>query len=73
VLLAKASEMDVRRVSNFENHDRGEFTSTWMLLTNNSDFFTQPEVTGKVRQPTQDAKARLWTDDYSSLLPYIRW
>ena len=71
VLLAKASGMDVRRVSNFENHDRGEFTSTWTLLTNNSDFFTQPEVTGKVRQPTQDAKARLWTDDYSSLLPYI--
>jgi len=72
-LLAKASGMDVRRVSSFENHDRGEFTATWMLLTDNSSFFTQPEVAGRVRNPVEDPKVRLWTDNYSSLLPLLRW
>jgi hypothetical protein len=73
VSLAQAAGMDVRRVSSFENHDRGEFTATWMLLTNNAGFFSQPEVASKVHQPAEVPKARLWTDDYSSLLPYIRW
>jgi len=73
VLLAKASGMNVRRVSSFENHDRGEFTATWMLLTSDSRFFTQPEVASRARKPTEDTKVRLWTDDYSSLLPLLRW
>ena len=72
-LLAQAAGMDVRRVSTFANHDRGEFSATWMLLTTNASFFMQPEVTAKVRQSVVDPRTRLWTDDYSSLLPYIRW
>jgi hypothetical protein len=72
-LLAKAAGMDARRVSSFENHDRGEFTATWMLLTNDSSFFTQPEVASRVRKPNEDPKVRLWTDDYSSLLPLLHW
>jgi hypothetical protein len=72
-LLAKNAGMDVRRVSSLENHDRGEFSATWILLANNSSFFSQPEIAAKVRQSGVDPKARLWTDDYSSLLPYIRW
>jgi spermidine synthase len=72
-LLGKAAGMDARRVSSFENHERGEFTATWMLLTENSTFFAQPEVASRVHKPTEDPKARLWTDDYSSLLPLLRW
>jgi len=72
-MLAKAAGMDVRRVSSFENQPRGEFTATWMLATDNAGFFAQPEVASKVRQPAEDSKIPLWTDDYSSLLPLIRW
>ena len=72
-LLAQAAGMDVRRVSSIANEQRGEFTATWMLLTTNSSFFAQPAVASQVREPARDAKARLWTDDYSSLLPLIRW
>jgi spermidine synthase len=71
--LAKAAGMDVRRVSSFANEQRGEFTATWMLLTDNAGFFTQPEVASRVRQPAEDSKVHLWTDDYSSLLPLLRW
>jgi predicted O-methyltransferase YrrM len=72
-LLAKAAGMDVRRVSSLANERRGEFTATWMLLTDNPNFFAEPEVASGVRQPANDPKAKLWTDDYSSLLPLIRW
>jgi spermidine synthase len=72
-LLAKAAGMDARRVSSFANEQRGEFTATWMLLTDSQSFFTQPEVASQVREPAEDSKVRLWTDDYSSLLPLIRW
>jgi spermidine synthase len=71
--LAKAVGMDVRRVSSFANEQRGEFTATWMLLTSNPSFFTQPEVASRVRQPADNSKVYLWTDDYSSLLPLLRW
>jgi hypothetical protein len=73
VQLARAANLDVRRVTSFENHDRGEFTATWMLLTNNAAFFNQPEVADKVNQPVADPRIPLWTDDYSSLLPLLRW
>jgi spermidine synthase len=73
ILLAKAAGMDLRRVSSFANEPRGEFTATWMLLTNNASFFTRPEVATHVRQPEDDPSVRLWTDDYSSLLPLVRW
>jgi spermidine synthase len=72
-LLAKNAGMDVRRVTSLENTDRGEYNATWMLLTNSSAFFTQPDVEAGIRQPRTDPKARLWTDDYSSLLPLLRW
>ncbi|MGA2046914.1 MAG: fused MFS/spermidine synthase [Terracidiphilus sp.] len=73
VQLAKSAGMDVRRVSSFENHDLGEFTATWMLLTSNSNFFAQPEVAVRARKPADASSAKVWTDDYSSLLPILHW
>ena len=72
-LLGKAAGMEVRRVSSAENPARGEFTATWMLMTANAGFFNQPDVASRVRPPSEDARLRPWTDDYSSLLPLLRW
>lgn len=72
-LLAKEAGMEARRVSSLANDNRGEFTATWMLLTNNPDFFAQPQVAGQIHIPAEDARVHLWTDDYSSLLPLVRW
>ena len=73
MLLANSAGMDVRRVTSAANDERGEFTATWMLLTDSPNFFAQPQVAAAARVPVADNKARLWTDDYSSLLPLIRW
>ena len=72
-LLAKAAGMKAMRVSSFSNDAIGEFSATWVLLTDNDVFFSQPEVSGRVNQPEERAGLRLWTDDYSSLLPVLRW
>ena len=61
------------RVSSFANESRGEYTATWILLTDSPDFFTRPEVISHARPPMLKPGLRLWTDDYSALLPLIRW
>jgi len=71
-LLAKAAGMTARRVSSPPNDKSGEFTSTWVLLTDNAGFFSLPEV-AHASAPDENPRARLWTDDYSSLLPLLRW
>ncbi len=72
-LLAKDAGMKSMHVTSLQNEERGEFTADWMLLTDNPDFFNQPEVASRVRPPVENPKLRLWTDDYSSLLPLIHW
>jgi SAM-dependent methyltransferase len=72
-LLAKSAGMKAMRVSSIANDDRGEFKSHWMLLTNDAGFFSLPEVAGKAHQPAENSRVHLWTDDYSSLLPILRW
>jgi spermidine synthase len=74
-LLAKAGGMKAMRVSSLLNDQRGEFTATWMLLTDpdNDAFFRQPEIAKQARQAVENPRVKLWTDDYSSLLPILRW
>jgi hypothetical protein len=71
-LLAQAAGMQVRTVHSFADDQRGEFSSTWVLATNNAAFFTLLGVRGLPRQTEQRGGLRLWTDDYSSLLALLR-
>jgi len=70
--LAKAASMPAMRVTNPPNDARGEFSATWMLLTDNQGFFRQPDVAVRVHTPREQANLRPWTDDYSSLLTLLR-
>ena len=71
--LAKAAGMQAMLFSSPENPERGEFSATWMLVTANQDFFMVPEVFNHASKPDLRVKVRPWTDDYSSLLPLLRW
>jgi spermidine synthase len=72
-LLAKAAGMQAMRVANAPNDEIGEFGATWMLVSDNQQFFSQPEVARRARPAATRPGLRLWTDDYSSLLPVLRW
>jgi hypothetical protein len=72
-LLAASVGMQARRISSMANEPRGEFNSTWVLVSDNSAFFAQPEVAAHSYPIEPKAGLRLWTDDYSALLPVLRW
>ncbi len=72
-LLAKAANMRAVRVSTILRPDRGEFNSAWMLLSDNPAFFAEPEVLKAGRMPEERPGMKLWTDDFSSLLPVLSW
>jgi len=72
-LLAASAGMQARRVSTGSLQQPGEYTSTWMLVTADPDFFAQPQLSAVARLPEPNPDLKVWTDDYSALLPLIRW
>ena len=72
-LLAQHAGMQVVRVATQANDNLGEFSATWMLVTDNTAFLLQPEVAAASSPALLQPGLRLWTDDYSALLPLLRW
>jgi spermidine synthase len=72
-LLAASAGMQARRVSTGSARLPGEFASTWMLMTADPSFFTQPELSAVAHLPESRPDIKVWTDDYSALMPLIRW
>jgi SAM-dependent methyltransferase len=72
-LLGASADMEVRHVLSKENDKRGEYNATWMLVTDNAAFFLQPDLVAHAFGPDTRPGLRLWTDDYSALLPLLRW
>ncbi len=71
--LARSAGMTAMRVSSLPNEDRGEFGASWMLVTYNSSFFQQSGVAGHAHAGQLQPNLKLWTDDYSSLMPVLFW
>ena len=71
-LLAQNAGMQARRVIQ-PRQPRPWLPSTWILVSADPGFFLKPEVFNNSHAPDQNPTARLWTDDYSSLLPLLRW
>ncbi len=71
--LALAAGLQARRVSTPGDFAPGEFGATWMLVTANQDFLDLPEIAGHSTPAQLKPGLRTWTDDYSALLPVLRW
>jgi spermidine synthase len=67
--LANSAGMEAREVTDEEDDPDSKWVSTWVLLTTNGDFLRMPEMHPLIRR----TGVKAWTDDYSSLLPLIRW
>lgn len=78
-LLAESAGMQARLVSSVvdpndpSSGQPGEFSATWVLVTNNQEFLSQPIVATLGFPIKRKPGLRLWTDDYSALLPVLRW
>jgi hypothetical protein len=55
------------------NESIGAYRSTWVLVTADPDFFSQPTIFNRALPIAPVKNLQAWTDDYSSLLPILRW
>jgi spermidine synthase len=58
-------------VTTEDNDDTGAFSSDWVLVTANEKFLALPEIADASAKIEPKPGLRLWTDDYSSLLPIL--
>ena len=61
-----------REVDTDPDEARGESRSAWVLITANPQFFTK-QALANAQTLQLNPRVRLWTDQYSSLLPILRW
>jgi hypothetical protein len=60
--------------------DQGALSSIWVLVTKDMDILAQSQIAEAARPIVRrwpltswTGRLGLWTDDYSSLLPILRW
>ena len=71
-LLGESQHLEIRDINSPSNDERGEFRAEWVVMTSDPTFFSQPEVSPYTEFIIPKNDLKLWTDDYSSLLPLIR-
>ena len=59
-------------VSSDDDEEHGADKADWVLVTANQDFLSQPEIQKAGVKVQRLPRLRLWTDDYTSLLPVLR-
>jgi hypothetical protein len=75
VLAREAQQAGMRSVTVHSAGDEnsGIFIADWVLLTKNEQFLMQPEVAHTAHPSILRSSVSLWTDDYSSILPILKW
>jgi len=51
----------------------GGYAADWVLVTSNQKFLALPDVSSKTADIEPKPGLRLWTDDYRSLWPVLKW
>ncbi|NYF91642.1 fused MFS/spermidine synthase [Tunturiibacter empetritectus] len=70
--LAHAADMQAKLIESQPDDSLGAYRATWILLTSSPTFFDQPEIASAASAVPIDARLRVWTDDYSSILPILQ-
>jgi MFS family permease len=75
VVAAIAANAGLRAVSVHSHADEqnGFYYANWILVTANQTFLQQPEIINNGFPTPERADVRLWTDNYSSVFPLLRW
>jgi hypothetical protein len=69
--LADYLQLDTVFIINDGGDDERGYWSAWMLVTRSGEFLEQPEIAGQSSPQRVYEGFRLWTDDYSSVLPTL--
>lgn len=60
-------------ISTADNDPIGVYSADWVLVTANDDFLSLDKVAAVTYESTPARGLRLWTDDYNSVLPVLKW
>jgi SAM-dependent methyltransferase len=71
--LAKDAGLYALSVHSHGDEQNGLYFADWILVTTNQAFLRQPEVVNNAFPTPLRPGVRLWTDNYSSLLPLLKW
>ncbi|HYL91642.1 MAG TPA: fused MFS/spermidine synthase [Alphaproteobacteria bacterium] len=69
--LADHSGLRAVLVSTADDDNTGGYNSDWVLVTANEQFLALPDIAAASEAIDPQPNLRLWTDDYSSLLPIL--
>jgi spermidine synthase len=64
---------DAYIVSKDDEDKTGAYESDWVLMTDNAGFLSKHQLQDSTYEIASKPGLRLWTDDYNSLLPILRW
>jgi hypothetical protein len=70
--VAESENLQARVVESFAVPAEGAYRATWVLVSANPDFFAISAVHAAAVPVSRRPDLRVWTDDYSSLLPVMR-
>ncbi len=75
VVAATAANAGLRAMSvhSHGNEQNGLYYADWILVTANQTFLAQPEIINNAFPTSLKAGVRLWTDNYSSVFPLLKW
>ena len=75
VVAAIASNAGLQAVSVHSHGDaqNGLYYADWILVTGNQSFLQQPEIVNNGFPTALRTDVRLWTDNYSSVFPLLKW
>lgn len=62
---------EAREIDSASDPSQGIYAAKWVLSSKDNTFFTNKEIIMSARTIPRIRRSRLWTDDYSSLFPYI--
>jgi len=60
-------------ISSADEDDLGVYSADWVLVTANDKFLSLKEVADAITDSADLPGLRLWTDDYNSVLPILKW
>jgi hypothetical protein len=72
-LLAADAHLHAACIESAANPAQGAYRASWILVTSNAAFLTQPPIAESTVRIADVPGTRLWTDDYSSLLPLLKF
>src|ERR1700722_13930681 len=71
--IAQDGGMKAESVHSRGDEQNGYYYADWILVTANETLLSQPEIVNNGFPTPLQADVRLWTDNYSSVFPLLKW